>query len=194
MPTFAPQHRPLADAVALLRDRSPRPALNPGLGARPWDHELNSWLKQADPQALFGFTPKQAESADAVRSGLLLWNDDLDGSHTIAQGIETPTGSYWHALMHRREGDLGNSGYWFDRVGRHPVYAEVLRAAQGLLAKATDQPATVGAGLSAQTSWDPHLCLSWYKAPSPALRAFLEELQVAELEALLAFCYDQIVP
>lgn len=200
MATFAPQHPPLAEAVDRLRDRSPRPALSPGLGVRPWDAQLNTWLKGTDASELLGLEPKDAGMAAAVRAGLLLWNDDLDGSHTLAQGIETPTGSYWHAVMHRREGDLGNSGYWFDRVGRHPAFVTVLRAAQGLWAEAApgntaaDDPAlaTVRARLNEQTSWDPHLHLSWCKAPSPALRAFLEALQVAEIEALLAFCYDRI--
>lgn len=29
--------------------------------------------------------------------------------------------SYWHDIMPRHEGDIGNSHYWHMRVGRHPV-------------------------------------------------------------------------
>jgi hypothetical protein len=54
-------------------------------------------------------------------SGVWLLHDFLDESHTISQSIETPSGSYWHAIMHRREGDFGNSKYWYRRVGRHPI-------------------------------------------------------------------------
>ena len=56
-----------------------------------------------------------------VLAGLWLYVDDLDRSHTISQDIHTPTGSYWHAIMHRREGDFWNAKYWFRKVGNHPV-------------------------------------------------------------------------
>lgn len=46
-------------------------------------------------------------------------------SHTVSQGIEGTTGSYWHGIMHRREGDFSNSHYWFNKVGGHPVIDEV---------------------------------------------------------------------
>ncbi|MBI3118624.1 MAG: hypothetical protein HYZ00_08055 [Candidatus Hydrogenedentes bacterium] len=54
-------------------------------------------------------------------AGLWLYVDDLDRSHAISQGIETPTGWFWHAIMHRREGDFSNSHYWYRRVGWHPA-------------------------------------------------------------------------
>jgi hypothetical protein len=57
----------------------------------------------------------------ALQSGLWLYVDALDRSHALSQGIETPTGSFWHGIMHRREGDFGNSHYWFRRAGRHPA-------------------------------------------------------------------------
>lgn len=59
--------------------------------------------------------------ASCCISGVWLLHDFLDESHTISQSIETPSGSYWHAIMHRREGDFSNSKYWYRRVGRHPV-------------------------------------------------------------------------
>ena len=54
-------------------------------------------------------------------AGLWLYVDDLDRSHVISQGIENSTGSFWHGIMHRREGDFWNSHYWFRRVGNHPA-------------------------------------------------------------------------
>ena len=56
-----------------------------------------------------------------LQAGLWLYADQLNRSHDVSQTIETPTGSYWHAIMHRREGDYGNSHYWFRRVGKHPA-------------------------------------------------------------------------
>lgn len=57
----------------------------------------------------------------ALQSGLWLYVDELDRSHTISQGLHDATGSFWHGIMHRREGDFGNSHYWFNRTGHHPA-------------------------------------------------------------------------
>ena len=56
-----------------------------------------------------------------ILTGLWLYVDDLARSHSISQGISTTTGSYWHGIMHRREGDFSNAKYWFRKVGNHPV-------------------------------------------------------------------------
>lgn len=61
----------------------------------------------------------------ALVAGLWLYIDELDRSHHVSQGIHDPTGSYWHGVMHRREGDFSNSRYWFDRVGQHPAMQSI---------------------------------------------------------------------
>jgi len=85
-------------------------------------------------RALQGSAPKQTELVQALlrdpalanrpelATGLWLYVDDLGRSHTISQGIETPTGSYWHGIMHRREGDFSNSHYWIRRAAGHPLW------------------------------------------------------------------------
>lgn len=41
---------------------------------------------------------------------------DWDRAHRIVQGIES-SDSYWiHAYLHRKEGALGNSNYWYRRA------------------------------------------------------------------------------
>ncbi|HEX4131701.1 MAG TPA: hypothetical protein VHZ24_16820 [Pirellulales bacterium] len=61
--------------------------------------------------------------AACCRAGLWLLHDFLDESHQISQRIDTATGSFWHGIMHRREGDYSNAKYWFRRVGpRHAVF------------------------------------------------------------------------
>lgn len=59
------------------------------------------------------------KDTDELRRALELDRDgDWDGAHTIVQGIDA-TDSYWiHAYLHRKEGDLGNSGYWYNRAGK----------------------------------------------------------------------------
>ena len=57
-----------------------------------------------------------------------MWEDgkgNWDAAHNIAQEIEDRTGSWIHAYLHRKEGDLGNAGYWYRRAGQ-PVAHDTL--------------------------------------------------------------------
>jgi len=56
-----------------------------------------------------------------LASALWLYVSDLERSHTISQGILDRTGSFWHGIMHRREGDFSNSHYWMHRAAGHPL-------------------------------------------------------------------------
>jgi hypothetical protein len=44
---------------------------------------------------------------------------DWDSAHAIAQKDPSAEGSWVHAYLHRVEGDLGNSSYWYHRAGRN---------------------------------------------------------------------------
>lgn len=61
----------------------------------------------------------------ALQAGLWLYVDELDRSHSLSQDLKNSTGSYWHGIMHRREGDFSNSHYWFHRTGKHPAMAQL---------------------------------------------------------------------
>ncbi len=53
-----------------------------------------------------------------------LWWDakgDWPRAHTCAQKDEGKTGSSVHAYLHRKEGDLSNARYWYNRAGRPPA-------------------------------------------------------------------------
>jgi|SRR5579859_817732 len=66
------------------------------------------------------------DADDAVKAGLHLLNDDISRAHALAQEHEgDKTSDYWHAIVHRREGDFDNAKYWLRQVGRHPVLARV---------------------------------------------------------------------
>lgn len=57
-----------------------------------------------------------------------LWHDakgDWDRAHACAQGDEGRDGAWVHAYLHRKEGDLGNAGYWYQRA-RQKTPAESL--------------------------------------------------------------------
>jgi hypothetical protein len=64
--------------------------------------------------------PALARRPDLV-AGLWLYVDELDKSHDACQDLDTPTGAYWHAIVHRREGDFANAKYWFRRAANHPA-------------------------------------------------------------------------
>ncbi len=67
-----------------------------------------------------------------------LWRDgkgDWDGAHELAQRNEGGAGDWVHAYLHRKEGDLGNAGYWYRRA-RKPVATGSLDAEWAAIAAA----------------------------------------------------------
>ena len=83
------------------------------------------------------------EVSDAVKAGLHMLNDDLPKAHELAQAHEgDKTHDYWHAIVHRREGDFDNAKYWLGQVRRHPVMTRVHdggpAAALGFIEKCRD--------------------------------------------------------
>jgi hypothetical protein len=57
-----------------------------------------------------------------------MWEDakgNWNAAHAIAQEIEDEIGSWIHAYLHRKEGDLGNAGYWYRRA-KKPIANESL--------------------------------------------------------------------
>jgi hypothetical protein len=105
-------------AIRLLLAEPRLPELGPG---RPND-SVRPTLATLTPLTAFDL-PGDRSMAMACISGLWLLHDFLDESHTISQDLDTPTGSYWHGLMHRREPDAPNAKYWFRHLGSHPVFA-----------------------------------------------------------------------
>jgi hypothetical protein len=87
--------------------------------------EARDLLESLKPTELLPAGPHDLNMASAALSGLWLWHDFLDESHTLCQAIETPTGSFWHAIMHRREGDFSNAKYWYRKCSNHPALATI---------------------------------------------------------------------
>jgi len=56
---------------------------------------------------------------DLVRAIDLALADQWHEAHEIAQRYETDATAQWiHAVLHKVEGDLGNSRYWYRQAGR----------------------------------------------------------------------------
>lgn len=137
-------------------------------------------------------------------AGLWLWNNFLDESHALSQEIDTAEGSYWHGVMHRREGDFSNAKYWFRRVGRHPIFEPARVVAADLIAHAEDHvgslandPLAVGLDAFAQAAaWNPNtfidLCERAARDETPA-KALLKKIAAAESDLLLWYCYANAI-
>jgi hypothetical protein len=76
--------------------------------------------------AEFKRTTSDTKIPAALSPGLrALWHDargEWDAAHEVAQNLESATGAWIHAYLHRKEGDLGNAGYWYRRAGKPECY------------------------------------------------------------------------
>lgn len=190
MPHFDPAK--FGPAWAELLDTERCRALGPG----KLDANLRMKLQAAEIAILFPpGSIDNDEMAELCLAGAWLLADDLDASHQVSQQYETPTGSYWHGIMHRREGDFQNSKYWFRRVGQHPVFEPLAVAAQQLVLAA--EPSNTRDKLLSMTGWDPYLfvdlCATCEQGRSTSSAEVLlcREIAQAEWELLFAWCYEQ---
>ena len=114
--------------------------------------EARSLLDRMRPEQLLSAPIRSADDAKAALAGLWLYHDFLDESHRISQDLSSATGSFWHAIMHRREGDFSNAKYWYARCRHHPAYERI--ASDGRSALAGAENAEILARL-VQGEWDP---------------------------------------
>jgi hypothetical protein len=133
------------------------------------------------------------QAADALLAGLWLWHDWLDESHHISQAIASPTGSFWHAILHRREGDFGNSKYWYARCKTHPVMRTIAVGATPILgAPSTREQGVIGSKISFSNGFDPDGFVDWveevHSRPNDPSYAAAVQIQKLEWRALFADC------
>lgn len=186
-----------------LRARDPLPPLFPDAA---WQPELSRRIIAASDDEMFGPNAQNSVSQNsrpqdggpdalpaACRAGLLLWNDDLEASHALSQNIEDATGSFWHAIMHRREGDAANSNYWWRKVGAHPACGDVHRAVLAALENEGDgcgKARDFAALLRRAGVWQPEAFVQHCEAArhDRSDDTWLRRVQSAEMEALLLWC------
>jgi hypothetical protein len=168
-----------------------RPGWLSSLGPGRPNEEGREQLRGLTTERLFA--PQRIRDEDmaaACLAGLWLLHDCLDESHTLSQELYTAEGSYWHAILHRREPDPWNSKYWFRRVGDHPIYPELCAEAVKLAAD-TSCPS-----LLAERKWDAaafvDLCAK-HADPDTAAHDFCRRVQRAEWDLLFEHCYRRAV-
>ncbi len=107
--------------VAALLAESRLADLGPGTP----EPEVHVELRRFDPRTDLGDPVTDRDAASACHAGLWLYFNYLDESHTISQDVSRAEGSFWHAIMHRREPDPWNSKYWWRQVGSHRVLEQL---------------------------------------------------------------------
>jgi len=124
----------------------------------------------------------------ALSAGLLQIHDFWDSSHHAAQRAddlgERSVSAYWHGIAHRREPDPGNAGYWFRRVGRHPVFGP-LASAVGPILQSTPNGSQLADRLAPRGAWDPYAFIDVCTNPRPGFDATAREIQRVEMALLL---------
>jgi hypothetical protein len=147
-------------------------------------------LEELSPKDVFlPNAAKPTELGSATLAGLWLFHDWLDESHMISQGIHSATGSFWHAIMHRREGDFANSKYWYGRAVGHPALQTLAAQAGGVLNQA---PADKSLLRVIASGWDPNalvdLVESLHVDEADVRYPLAVRLQQLEWKALFEFC------
>ena len=188
----------IAEVIEKLEAGNPLPTLVP---QDAWSPELTDALASSSLDDLFqGKSVKNTTFGEAIKSGLLLWNDALDESHTISQELGNQTGSYWHGIMHRREPDYSNSKYWFGRVGTHPIFPALRERALAILKEIPNPSgalANIAQTIEADGNWDAYQFIDWCQAAENGsdtdVTRFLQQVQAEEIKLLLAYSYQHAV-
>ena len=177
-PEFGPVMGPLTKPAAL-------PPLDSG---RPDKSVYEALRGLTVVKAFEGRKVKDEGMAQCCLSGLWLLHGYLDESHRISQQAGSPTGSHWHGIMHRREGDYGNSKYWFRRVGEHTIWPELLENGQQIFDREGE------GAFSRLSNWDPYqfvdLCA---ESTGSGLQKekLCQEVQMREWELLFPYSYQK---
>jgi hypothetical protein len=157
------------DVAAILALDGAGGRLMPLAGGQCSSADAYALLKATNARQLF----PRSRAPEAALAGLYLYFSCWNEAHEIAQGIPSPEGSYWHAIVHRQEPDDANAAYWFRHVGRHAIFPALARAAS-------------------QPSWDPlpfiELCAKARAHPGSELERGALQLQRAEWQLLFHFC------
>jgi hypothetical protein len=71
---------------------------------------------------------------DLLKAIELALADEWDAAHRLVQKYESDATASWiHAVLHKIEGDPGNSRYWYARAGRLDHVADEPRAELGAI-------------------------------------------------------------
>jgi hypothetical protein len=125
-----------------------------------------------------------ARDPECALSGLFLYFSCLKEAHELLHTFGGLDGAYWHGIMHRMESDAFNAGYWFRRIGRHPVFPALQQEAAQL-------------GYAPGREWDPIAFTGFCEesAHTPERRAnedLAKRVQLVEWQLLFDYCAQPV--
>ncbi|MAG92916.1 MAG: hypothetical protein CMJ48_04115 [Planctomycetaceae bacterium] len=183
-----------SDRVPAFTGRGPSLAPGEPPASDDW---LRAHLLETAPGDLVDPAGSHADAV-ALKAGLLQVHDFLEESHVCCQSVQHEgihnAPDYWHAIMHRREPDYGNSKYWWHHTGEHPLFPELAAGARTILVNCDSEDASAWSErLTADGRWDPFgfvdLCALVNGSNDMALVEAAEQIQHLELSLLLGATY-----
>lgn len=179
--------------LSLLRQAGPN-AYGKLVVAEPTSPTAHRALDSIKPEQLLAQPVKNMDDARAALAGLWLWHDALSEGHQISQDLVSPTGSFWHAIMHRLEGDFSNAKYWYRRCDTHHVNKMMGAIASSL---AGDLSADRSVAHALGDGWNPSgfvdLVQALHNKPSDPRSKLAIRLQRAEWIGLFNYCVREAV-
>lgn len=172
-----------------------------------WDQELDKQITNISIEELANNDSEKRPYAISFIAGLHLWNDNLEDCHealqdSIIYGVHD-TGSYWHGIMHRIEGDFSNTRYWTGKARNHPVFPEIqekmatyLQNEANINSLPDSQVKQALIKMAEQTTWNPLFFidvveLQTNKEKNPATEEIVKKIQQLEIALLLQYTYEK---
>lgn len=150
---------------------------------------VRSRMSSIDASGLIAGQIRDPHMAQAVACSLWLWHDGIPEAHVIAQGLPTETGAFWHALVHRREGDFSNSHHWLAQCRTHPARQAIANQAALLMGELPSDNRLLRLtfdGWNADYFVD--LVQQQHGHPDPNIAPVLVVLQLLEWRVLTEYC------
>ena len=120
-------------------------------------------------------------------AALMFAQDYIWEGHEIVQDYPELEASWWHAFMHRMEGDYGNSAYWYRRVGEPAEYVGFFEAVKKL---------ELDSGISSiqdASSWDPFVFNGLIDRYRNTSEESLKKVHELEFNFLFGLCLNKAV-
>jgi hypothetical protein len=158
-----------------------------------WHDGLNECheIVQKSPEdlrsAALNLHSKSSETSPKVGSAQFVENDKASDKRYLQD--MTSTLAFWHAIMHRREGDFSNSKYWYRQTGAHPAMPVIAAQAGPIVGGA---PADIGLLKVVVSGWNPMAFVDYvesaHRGGDESKKRIARELQVIEWRTLFDYC------